>query len=86
MGFENNMGFVRRTGRKIVLPTETIKRKLETLLFQNNKDKNKIHTVIDIGSGTLYWSEWLSQYVDKVYAVDLVYPAEEQKRKSARGG
>ena len=70
MGFERNLGRLRETGRKLVLPVERIKWVITEELWNQKKE---IDTVIDVGAGTLYWSKWLSQYAQKTYAVDIVY-------------
>lgn len=72
MGFKRNLGSLRETGRKLVLPVERIKWTVAETLFNKNKNE-KISTAVDIGAGTLYWSKWLSRYINKIYAVDIVY-------------
>lgn len=68
MGFENEIGNLRKICREIVLPANKIK----NIIIQT-VDMNRIKQIIDMGSGTLYWSEWYANYVDSVYAVDLIY-------------
>lgn len=80
MGFQTNLGKLRETGRKIVLPAERIKWIITEELLN---EKTRITTAIDIGAGTLYWSKWLSHWISKIYAVDVVYE-KEQISKSKR--
>lgn len=73
MSFKSNMGGMRALGRKVVLPADRIKKVMMEKLF----DKYPIDGVIDFGAGTLYWSDWFHELMEKkdgkVYPVDIIF-------------
>ncbi len=68
MPFEESLSGLRKIGRKLVLPSDQIKS------FVKDVIPSVQGSIIDLGAGTLYWSEWLNQSYDvPVYAVDVYY-------------
>jgi len=66
--FSDAFAALRRIGRKLVLPTETIKKLVISSIPEVSGD------IVDVGAGTLYWSEWIvSQYGSRCLAVDTYY-------------
>ncbi len=66
--FSDAFAALRRIGRKLVLPTETIKELVIRAIPELSG------SVVDVGAGTLYWSEWIvSQYAGRCLAVDTYY-------------
>ncbi|MCM1056260.1 MAG: hypothetical protein NC517_01435 [Firmicutes bacterium] len=66
--FSDTFAALRRIGRKLVLPTETIKELVIRSIPELSGD------IVDLGAGTLYWSKWLvSQYGFCCFAVDSYY-------------
>lgn len=66
--FSDAFAALRRIGRKLVLPTEKIKEHVIHSIPELSEN------IVDLGAGTLYWSEWLvSQYGVRCLAVDTYY-------------
>lgn len=72
MGFEKELGNLRKFCRAIVLPTK----KIQKVITEKIPLKNV--SVIDMGSGTLFWSNFFAEHAQDVYAVDTIYPKNEQ--------
>lgn len=72
--FKKYGGILRKVGRKVVLPETRIKEVIKS----NILDKFELNAVYDFGAGTLFWSEWFSQYANKVFAIDTIYDKKEQ--------
>ena len=69
MAFNNSLASIRRLGRNAILPVDTIK----SICRKTLEDRN-IKTVLDFGSGALFWSNWfVKEFKIKVYAVDTYY-------------
>jgi hypothetical protein len=67
--FTGFLSSVRKICRQIVLPSNKIKEICKEYLSGKN-----ISSVLDFGSGTLYWSEWFAgEFNCIVYAVDSYY-------------
>ena len=74
MGFENLMNGLRKRGRKFVLPIEEVGTVLSSSL--KNPSKKDCLKVIDFGSGTLFWTEFMMKNITcryEIYAVDPIY-------------
>lgn len=68
--FSDAFAALRRIGRTLVLPTEEIKK----LVIRSIPELSG--NIVDVGAGTLYWSEWIvSQYGGRCLAVDTYYQA-----------
>ena len=83
----NLMNRLRKIGRKYVLPVEEIGAVLSECL-KTDKDCLKI---IDFGSGTLFWTEYIINNINcryEIYAVDPIYntisPTIETNNKNGR--
>lgn len=77
-GSKNVRHNLRYYGRQLIQPVEKIKQ-----LCRENIEPAGVHSIVDFGSGTLFWSEWLAaEYQCDVYAVDIQYP--EQKSADSR--
>lgn len=70
MAFTSKMELIRYYGRKVVLPSDKIKKIVVDEVFKNDMSEESI---IDFGAGTLYWSKWLFEHVKTVIAVDVYY-------------
>jgi hypothetical protein len=70
MAFTKKLGLIRYYGRKVVLPSDKIKKILTEEVFRDNIAEG---CMIDFGAGTLYWSKWFYRYIKKVIAVDIYY-------------
>lgn len=69
--FTNKMVFLRRIGRKAVLPVSEIQKRVKEKIPSVNGN------ILDLGAGTLVWSKWLfEQYGVPVLAVDTFYDTE----------
>ncbi|MDR2478149.1 MAG: hypothetical protein LBD48_02415 [Treponema sp.] len=69
MAFTDFLSSLRRFGRNIVLPVDGIK-----AICKNSLKGIPIETVLDFGSGTLFWSDWfIHEFKSAVYAVDTCY-------------
>ena len=69
MAFNDSLASMRKIGRNAVLPVDRIKAICREALANKN-----IKTVLDFGSGTLFWTNWFVQeFKAKVYAVDTYY-------------
>lgn len=67
MPFNHNLSKLRMLGRKAVLPIGRIQAILAEIISHGT-------TIIDFGSGTLFWSSYFVEEFDaKVYAVDSYY-------------
>lgn len=68
MAFSSFLSPVRRIGRGFVLPAEQIRQ------FAAAGIDAPVHTALDLGAGTLWWSYWLAdQFGAAVFAVDPYY-------------
>ena len=68
MSFSSFLSSARRIGRKLILPSDQIKDYISECVGET------VHTALDLGSGTLYWSYWLADsFGGKVAAVDPYY-------------
>ena len=70
MGFKNTLGSMRKQGRNLVLPVKKIKN-----ILINNLQEDDIH-IIDLGAGTLFWSEIMTEHCPgtfTVYAIDVIF-------------
>lgn len=68
MPFSDTISKFRKLGRKAVLPTHRIKKIIKEFVpgLENG--------IIDLGAGTLYWSNWfIREYSNTVLAVDTYY-------------
>jgi hypothetical protein len=66
---DNFISPLHKIGREIVLPVKKIKQCIKTKI-----SKRDVSTVLDFGSGTLFWSNWfVTEFNANVYAVDVVY-------------
>ena len=69
MAFGNSLSLIRKMGRSIVLPVDTIK----TICKRVLKGKN-IERILDFGSGTLFWTDlFIKELKCNVCAVDKYY-------------
>jgi 2-polyprenyl-3-methyl-5-hydroxy-6-metoxy-1,4-benzoquinol methylase len=67
--FTDFLSSVRKICRRIVLPSDKIK-----IICKEYLSGKNISSVLDFGSGTLFWSEWFaSEFNCIVYAVDSYY-------------
>ena len=69
MAFNNLFASMRKIGREIVLPADRIK-----IICRKALAGKGIKTILDFGSGTLFWTDWfIQEFKSKVYAVDVYY-------------
>jgi len=60
---------LRKFFRNVVLPVEKIRK-----IIVNVLSGIEINSILDFGSGTLFWTEWfLNKFKSKMYAVDKYY-------------
>lgn len=69
MSFKSYNGGLRKIGRQIVLPVSEIKKIMQREIF----DKQLVDVCVDFGAGTLFWTNWLKEKSQEIYAIDIIY-------------
>jgi hypothetical protein len=71
-GFGGDLDSLRQFSRGILLPVQKIRQ-----IILNALNEIEVSSVLDFGSGTLFWSDWfLSEFNCQIYAVDNYYKGE----------
>ena len=78
MGFNKFMGGLRKVGRQYVLPVRKIQQTIHLVLKNISKemDAGDYLNMIDLGAGTLFWTEQIIKNAPtkcRMYAVDPIY-------------
>ena len=78
MGFDKFLGGLRKIGRQYVLPVQKIQQTIHEVLenISTEMDAGDYLNIIDLGSGTLFWTEQIIRNAPtkcRIFAVDLIY-------------